>query len=85
MHTTLTDIITFDYSVKKRIIGELYISVPRVKANAKMLKLKFEDELNRVMIHGVLHMLGYKDKSKADKKKIRNEEDKCLAILAGMK
>ena len=68
-HDTLTDIITFDYTESsKSLDGEIYISVQRVRENAKLLGVDFETELRRVIIHGVLHLLGYKDKSTKDKK-----------------
>ena|SRR5687768_5555818 len=80
-HTTFTDIITFDYSEGKKLNGEIYISIPRVKENAKKFEVAFEHELHRVMIHGVLHLCGYKDKTKSQKKKIREKEDACLSML----
>jgi len=73
-HTTLTDIITFDYSDHKKLIGEIYISIPRVKENAKKFDSGFENELHRVMVHGVLHLCGYKDKTKKDKEEMRKME-----------
>jgi rRNA maturation RNase YbeY len=80
-HDTLTDIITFDYSQEKKISGEIYISLPRVKENAKQFGIEFERELHRVMIHGVLHLLGYRDKTKKEKEEIREMEDRSLAML----
>ena len=80
-HDTFTDIITFDYSEEKRIIGEIYISIPRVKSNAKEFKVEFENELERVIIHGILHLLGYDDKTKKDKAEMRKMEDACLKKL----
>lgn len=77
-HNTYTDIITFDYSEKKAISGDIFISIDRVKDNAKKFKVKFEDELHRVMIHGVLHLCGYKDKSPKDAKEMRKKEDNSL-------
>ncbi|HKP31778.1 MAG TPA: rRNA maturation RNase YbeY [Chitinophagaceae bacterium] len=75
-HDYYTDIITFDLSSdKKSVIGEIYISTQRVRANAKELKLPIKDELLRVMIHGALHLCGYKDKSKTDKLAMRSRED----------
>jgi rRNA maturation RNase YbeY len=80
-HDTLTDIITFDYSDSpKAIEGEIYISIPRVKENATKLKVDFETELHRVIIHGVLHLVGYKDKSSTDKKEMRAAEEKYLRL-----
>jgi len=78
-HETLTDIISFDYSVGKELHGDIYISVERVKENATKFKVDFVDEMSRVMIHGILHYCGYKDKSDADAKVMRNKEDYYLA------
>lgn len=77
-HNTYTDIITFDYSEGKEISGDIFISVDRVKENAKKFKVKFDDELHRVMIHGVLHLCGYKDKTPKDSKEMRKKEDFSL-------
>ncbi len=74
-HDTLTDIISFDYSVGKELHGDIYISVDRVKENAKDFEVDFKDEIRRVMVHGVLHYCGYKDKSEEDKKLMRSKED----------
>ena len=80
-HDTYTDIITFDYSVTKgKIEGELYISIERVKENAGKLGISILNELHRVIIHGVLHLCGYKDKSKAHKTAMTRAEDRSLAI-----
>jgi probable rRNA maturation factor len=79
-HDYLTDIITFDYP-GDGITGEIYISTDRVLENSKTLKVSFEQELRRVIIHGVLHLLGYKDKTVAQKKVIRKKEDDCLALF----
>jgi rRNA maturation RNase YbeY len=80
-HNTLTDIITFDYSDRKNLIGEIYISIPRVKENAKKFEVDFETELHRVMVHGVLHLCGYKDKTKKDKGEMRKMEGVYLKLL----
>ena len=80
-HDTLTDIISFDYTLGKLISGDIFISVERVKENALELKQVFDNELNRVIIHGILHYLGFKDKNVQDKSTMRAEEDRCLAIL----
>ena len=75
-HKTLTDIITFDLSSsKKEIEGEIYISLERVKENAGIYKVPYAKELQRVMIHGVLHLCGYKDKKPAELKKMREKEE----------
>ena len=78
-HDTLTDIISFDYSVGKELHGEIYISIDRVRENASEFKVSFEDELARVIIHGVLHYCGYKDKSVDDEKLMRSKENYYLA------
>lgn len=80
-HDTLTDIISFDYSVGKIIQGDVFISIERVKDNAKDFKVSFEEELNRVIVHGVLHFCGYKDKSKDDAKVMRSKENHYIAQL----
>lgn len=80
-HNTYTDIITFDNSQSKgEIEGDIFISIDRVKENAEKFNVSFETELHRVMIHGVLHLIGYKDKSPADKSKMRKKEDACLSL-----
>jgi probable rRNA maturation factor len=79
-HDTYTDIITFDNSdIDKTIIGDIFISVERINENAKKFGVTQATELHRVMIHGALHLLGYKDKSAADKKKMTLKEDHYLA------
>lgn len=78
-HDTLTDIISFDYSVGKELHGDIYISVERVEDNAKDFDVSFENELARVMIHGILHYCGYKDKSEEDAKLMRSKEDYYLS------
>jgi probable rRNA maturation factor len=81
-HKTLTDIITFDLSSsKKEIEGEIYISMDRVKENAAIYKVPQSQELHRVMIHGVLHLCGYKDKKPADVKKMRAKEEEYLQYI----
>ncbi|RNC88151.1 MAG: rRNA maturation RNase YbeY [Winogradskyella sp.] len=74
-HDTLTDIISFDYSVGKELHGDIYISVDRVRDNAKDFDVSFLNELSRVMAHGVLHYCGYKDKEKKDIELMRSKED----------
>lgn len=78
-HDTLTDIISFDNSLGKLLNGDIFISVERVRDNAADFKVSFQEELHRVMIHGILHYMGYKDKSEDEKKEMRKQED--LAIL----
>ena len=77
-HDTYTDIVTFDYSEGKKVSADIMISVDRVEENARKLKVTFREELRRVMIHGILHLCGYKDKSKADKELMRKKEDLAL-------
>ncbi len=79
-HRTLTDIITFDYSEGKEIIGEIYISVPRVRENARQFNQPFERELRRVIVHGLLHILGYQDKSIRQSARMRRKEEACLSL-----
>ena len=81
-HNTYTDIITFDYTLDKLVSGDIFISIDRVSENAKKLQLKFEDELHRVMAHGVLHLMGYKDKNPKAQKTMTAAEDKALSMLA---
>jgi len=79
-HNTLTDIITFNYNLGKTISADIFISVERILENAKTFDVTFEDELHRVMIHGVLHLCGYKDKSKDEKALMRKKEDYYLSL-----
>ena len=83
-HDTLTDVITFSYSEDKAIEGDIFISAERVKENAANLKVSFENELHRVMIHGLLHLIGLDDKTKEGKEIMTNNENKHLSILNGM-
>ena len=80
-HDTLTDIISFDYSLGKEIHGEIYISIERVKENAADFNVDFDSELNRVIIHGVLHYCGYKDKTDEEQKTMREKENQALVRL----
>ncbi|MBL7850479.1 MAG: rRNA maturation RNase YbeY [Cyclobacteriaceae bacterium] len=79
-HSTLTDILTFDYSEGKAVIGEIYISVPRVRENARKYQQPFDTELRRVMAHGLLHILGYKDKTSGQSSRMRRKEEACLSL-----
>ena len=81
-HDTLTDIISFDNTLGKQISGDVFISVERVEDNAKDFKVDFDDELHRVMIHGVLHYMGFKDKSDVEKEEMRNAENIALSSLS---
>ncbi|MBT7851506.1 MAG: rRNA maturation RNase YbeY [Formosa sp.] len=74
-HDTLTDVISFDYSVGKEIHGEIFISIERVQENATEFNQTFTSELSRVMAHGVLHYCGYKDKSDSDAATMRSKEE----------
>lgn len=85
-HKTYTDIITFNYSPsKKELEGEVYISIDRVRENTEIFKTDFKTELHRVIIHGVLHMIGFNDKTKTEKSKMREKEDSCLSLLKNSK
>lgn len=78
-HNTLTDIITFDLSEEEGTLdGEIYISIDRVRENAEKFSKSFEDELHRVLIHGVLHLVGYRDKKADQKEEMRKKEDYYL-------
>lgn len=79
-HDYYTDIITFDYSTDKQLSGDLFISIDRVRDNAKTLGLLVPDELHRVMIHGVLHLAGHGDKTDAEALKMRALEESCLTL-----
>ncbi len=80
-HNTLTDIITFDYAEDEGILeSDIYISIDRVKENSRELKIPFQYELRRVMIHGLLHVLGYRDKSEDELKIMREKENEFLTL-----
>jgi rRNA maturation RNase YbeY len=79
-HNTLTDIITFDYTEGKMVSGEVFISVERVRENAALFSGSFKDELHRVMIHGILHLCGHKDKTPSAKKEMTAQEDYYLSL-----
>ncbi|MEX2379721.1 MAG: rRNA maturation RNase YbeY [Vicingaceae bacterium] len=79
-HDTYTDIITFNYVEGELISGDIFISIARVIENAKKFNVPFLDELHRVMVHGVLHLIGYDDKSIADAQEIRRKEDFYLTL-----
>jgi probable rRNA maturation factor len=80
-HDTFTDIVTFDNSAEEDIIeGDIFISIPRVRENSTKFKTSFQEELNRVMVHGVLHLCGYKDKTAEQKKLMRKKEDTYLSL-----
>ena len=79
-HDTLTDIITFDYCEEKIVNGDIYISIDRIKENAKLFNNSIENELHRVMIHGVMHLCGYKDKTPEDQNVMSAKEDFYLNL-----
>lgn len=84
-HDTFTDIITFDYSTEDIIAGEIYISLDRVKENATQFQQDAAHEIRRIIIHGVLHLLGYKDKSPEEKTQMTSKEDYYLSLLTDIK
>ena len=79
-HNSLTDIISFDYSLGKMVSGDIFISIERIIENALKYKVNVDDELHRVIIHGILHFCGYKDKTKEDKLLMRKKEDYYLSL-----
>ncbi|PQJ76776.1 rRNA maturation RNase YbeY [Polaribacter glomeratus] len=80
-HDTLTDVISFDNTLGKLLNGDIFISIERVLENAKEYNDSFEDELHRVMVHGVLHYMGFKDKLDAEIKQMRTAENSALLLL----
>lgn len=80
-HHDHTDIITFDHTIGNIISGDLFISLERVRSNAAELGIPFTDEILRVIIHGVLHLMGYKDKSASSRREMRAKEDQCLSLF----
>ncbi len=83
-HNTLTDIITFDYSSGKDISGEIYISLERVKENSLKFNTAFQDEIHRVIIHGILHLVGYNDKNTSEVAIMRKKEEAYLSLWKSM-
>jgi rRNA maturation RNase YbeY len=80
-HNTLTDIITFNNSSQPRVLAaDIYISIDRVKENSAKFNVLFQNEIHRVMIHGVLHLMGYKDKKPAEKALMHKKEEACLSL-----
>lgn len=77
-HDDLTDIISFDYSEEKLISGDIFISIERVQENTSLFKVDFQQELLRVMSHGILHFIGFKDKNEKDQLEMRKNEDICI-------
>ena len=80
-HDTLTDIISFDYTVGNELNGDIFISVERVQDNANDFNVSFDEELKRVMVHGVLHYCGYKDKDEESEQLMRAKEDEKIAMF----
>ena len=79
-HDYFTDIITFDYCEKKIVSGDLFISIDRIKDNSERLNTVFKEELDRVIIHGIIHLLGQKDKTEEEAKEMRTKEDYYLSL-----
>ena len=85
-HTSLTDVVTFDFSTnKKNIEGDVYISIDRVKENAKKYKETFKKELLRIIIHGLLHLIGFLDKTKEEKNTMTLKENEYLSLYSKLK
>ena len=80
-HDTLTDIISFDYTVGNLIQGDIFVSIERVRDNATDFNVSFDEELLRVLAHGVLHYCGYKDKSEADQALMRSKEEEKMQMF----
>ena len=80
-HDTYTDVITFDYSTGNELISEIYISVDRVLENSKKYNQTFENEIHRVIVHGVLHLCGYKDEQEEDRQIMRDKENHYLSLF----
>ena len=80
-HDDLTDIISFDYSVGNELHGDIFISIERVRDNAADFRVAFDDELRRVVVHGILHYCGYKDKTDNDALKMREKEEEKMTLF----
>lgn len=80
-HDTLTDVISFDYTMGNEISGDVFISIERVEDNAVDFNVLFEEELRRVMVHGILHYCGYKDKGEAEELLMRSKENEKLLMF----
>ena len=83
-HDYYTDIITFDYTVGDKISGDLFISLDTVRSNAELFKQSYDDELHRVIIHGVLHLCGINDKGPGEREIMEKNENEALEILSSM-
>ncbi len=82
-HDYYTDIITFDYSTRRRIAGDMFISLDTVRTNAELFGRTYDDELRRVVVHGVLHLLGINDKGPGEREVMERHENEALAMLYG--
>lgn len=80
-HDTLTDIISFDYSIGNDLHGDIFISIERVRENALDFNVSFTEELKRVMVHGVLHYCGYKDKTESEELLMRQKEEEKMSMF----
>lgn len=80
-HDYFTDVITFDYSEGNKISGDLFISLDTVKSNSEQFGTDYYEELERVIIHGILHLCGFKDKEPAEEARMREEENKAISSL----
>jgi len=83
-HNYLTDIVTFDYCENNIVNGDIYISIETVKNNSYRFNVTYLEELRRVIIHGVLHLIGYSDSDEKEKKEMREKEDFYLALLKNL-
>lgn len=83
-HDYFTDIITFDYSESGLLSGDLFISIDTVRTNAEYYQTSFEEELDRVIIHGLLHLIGYDDRTEEDQRLMRSKEDACLQMRSSV-
>ena len=81
-HDYYTDVISFDYSTEEGLVGDVFISIERVRENANNFKVSFNEELFRVIIHGVLHLCGFNDKTDKEIKEIRKQENHFLSLIA---
>jgi rRNA maturation RNase YbeY len=81
-HDYYTDVITFDYSTASTLNGDIFISLDTVRSNAEMVGVSFDDELHRILIHGVLHLTGKGDKTPETKVQMTDKENRALALLA---
>lgn len=80
-HDYYTDVITFDNSEEELLCGDIFISLDTVSSNAGLFHVSFEEEFYRVICHGVLHLIGFKDKTEAEEQEMRKQEDNCLKLL----